>query len=85
METRQINCGRYSLPIKIVTECACQSCVEPKVLVRGRVVAADNDEPLRFGHIFMGNERVGTTGLWEAMLEPVTSVNHPYGFLLNFV
>ncbi|XP_012671043.1 cartilage intermediate layer protein 1 [Clupea harengus] len=62
METRQINCGRYSLPIKIVTECACQSCVEPKVLVRGRVVAADNDEPLRFGHIFMGNERVGTTG-----------------------
>ncbi|XP_041912541.1 cartilage intermediate layer protein 1 [Alosa sapidissima] len=62
METRQINCGRYSLPIKVVTECACQSCVEPKVLVRGRVVAADDNEPLRFGHILMGKERVGTTG-----------------------
>ncbi|XP_062412851.1 cartilage intermediate layer protein 1 [Sardina pilchardus] len=62
METRQINCGRYTLPIKIVTECACQSCVEPKVLVRGRVVAADDNEPLRFGHILMGKERVGTTG-----------------------
>ncbi|XP_063056535.1 cartilage intermediate layer protein 1 isoform X2 [Engraulis encrasicolus] len=62
METRRINCGRYSLPIKVVTECACQSCLEPKVLVRGRVVAVDDDEPLRFGHIVMGKERVGTTG-----------------------
>lgn len=31
-------------------------------MVRGRVVAADNDEPLRFGHIYIGKERVGTTG-----------------------
>ncbi|XP_028857134.1 cartilage intermediate layer protein 1 isoform X2 [Denticeps clupeoides] len=62
METRMINCGSYSLPIKAVTECGCQKCVEPKILVRGRVVAVDNDEPLRFGHIFMGKERVGTTG-----------------------
>ncbi|XP_036377522.1 cartilage intermediate layer protein 1 [Megalops cyprinoides] len=62
METRQINCGSYTLPIRAVTECGCQKCVEPKVLVRGRVVAADNGEPLRFGHIYIGKERVGTTG-----------------------
>ncbi|MFT7798734.1 cartilage intermediate layer protein 1-like [Arapaima gigas] len=62
METQTIDCGSYTLPIRIVTECGCQKCVEPKVLVRGRVVAADNGEPLRFGHIYIGKERVGTTG-----------------------
>ncbi|KAG9266588.1 cartilage intermediate layer protein 1 [Astyanax mexicanus] len=62
MEAKQINCGGYTLPIKVVSECSCQKCVEPKILVRGRVVAADNNEPLRFGHIVMGRERVGTTG-----------------------
>ncbi|KAG5850719.1 hypothetical protein ANANG_G00085430 [Anguilla anguilla] len=62
LETREINCGSYILPIRAVTECGCQKCVEPKVLVRGRVVAADNGEPLRFGHIYIGKERVGTTG-----------------------
>ncbi|XP_036442862.1 cartilage intermediate layer protein 1 isoform X1 [Colossoma macropomum] len=62
MEAKEINCGSYTLPIKAVSECGCQKCVEPKVLVRGRVVAADNNEPLRFGHIYMGKERVGTTG-----------------------
>ncbi|KAG7256658.1 hypothetical protein CRUP_015118 [Coryphaenoides rupestris] len=31
-------------------------------MVRGRVVAADNNDPLRFGHIYIGKERVGTTG-----------------------
>ncbi|KAJ8387770.1 hypothetical protein AAFF_G00150710 [Aldrovandia affinis] len=62
METRQIDCGGYTLPIRVVTECGCQKCVEPKVLVRGRVVAADNGEPLRFGHIYVGKERAGTTG-----------------------
>lgn len=45
-----------------MTECGCQKCVQPKILVRGRVVAADNNEPLRFGHIFMGKERIGITG-----------------------
>uniref|UniRef100_A0A3P8YXC6 Ig-like domain-containing protein n=2 Tax=Esox lucius TaxID=8010 RepID=A0A3P8YXC6_ESOLU len=62
MESRVIDCGSYHLPIKAVTECGCQKCVEPKVLVRGRVVTADNNEPLRFGHLYIGNERVGTTG-----------------------
>ncbi|KAJ8277315.1 hypothetical protein GJAV_G00073880 [Gymnothorax javanicus] len=62
LETREIDCGSYVLPIRAVAECGCQRCVEPKVLVRGRVVAADNGEPLRFGHIYIGKERVGTTG-----------------------
>ncbi|XP_023699974.2 cartilage intermediate layer protein 1 isoform X1 [Paramormyrops kingsleyae] len=62
METREIDCGSYTLPIRAVTECGCQKCTEPKVLVRGRVVAADNGEPLRFGHIYIGKERVGFTG-----------------------
>uniref|UniRef100_A0A8C1AT71 Cartilage intermediate layer protein 2 n=1 Tax=Cyprinus carpio carpio TaxID=630221 RepID=A0A8C1AT71_CYPCA len=62
MDTKEISCGRYTLPIKVVSECGCQTCVEPKVLVRGRVVSADNDEPLRFGHIYIGKERIGTTG-----------------------
>ncbi|KAE8294338.1 Cartilage intermediate layer protein 1 [Larimichthys crocea] len=62
MESRIIDCGSYSLPIRAVTQCGCQKCVQPTVLVRGRVVTADNNEPLRFGHIYIGKERVGTTG-----------------------
>ncbi|KAM9762086.1 cartilage intermediate layer protein 1 [Menidia menidia] len=62
MESRVIDCGRYNLPIRAVTRCSCQKCVQPTVLVRGRVVTADNDEPLRFGHVYIGKERVGTTG-----------------------
>ncbi|KAL1023044.1 hypothetical protein UPYG_G00035740 [Umbra pygmaea] len=62
MESKVIDCGSYKLPIKAVTECGCQKCVEPKVLVRGRVTIADNNEPMRFGHMFIGKERVGTTG-----------------------
>ncbi|CAL8254101.1 unnamed protein product [Merluccius merluccius] len=62
METQTINCGRYSLPIRAVTQCGCKKCVQPSVMVRGRVVAADNNEPLRFGHIYIGKDRVGTTG-----------------------
>uniref|UniRef100_A0A8C6T5X9 Cartilage intermediate layer protein 2 n=1 Tax=Neogobius melanostomus TaxID=47308 RepID=A0A8C6T5X9_9GOBI len=62
METRTIDCGSYNLPIKMVTQCSCHKCVEPTVLVRGRVVSADNSEPLRFGHIYIGKERSGTTG-----------------------
>ncbi|MGH0177978.1 UNVERIFIED_CONTAM: hypothetical protein FKN15_076365 [Acipenser sinensis] len=62
IETREIDCGRYTLPIRAVTECGCQKCVQSKVLVRGRVVAADTGEPLRFGHIYIGKERVGITG-----------------------
>uniref|UniRef100_A0A668UWC0 Ig-like domain-containing protein n=1 Tax=Oreochromis aureus TaxID=47969 RepID=A0A668UWC0_OREAU len=62
MESRIIDCGSYSLPIRAVIQCGCQKCVQPTVLVRGRVVTADNNEPLRFGHIYIGKERVGTTG-----------------------
>ncbi|MEQ2174765.1 hypothetical protein GOODEAATRI_011268 [Goodea atripinnis] len=62
MESRNIDCGTYKLPIRAVMQCSCQKCVQPTVLVRGRVVAADNDEPLRFGHIYIGKDRVGTTG-----------------------
>ncbi|XP_026202169.1 cartilage intermediate layer protein 1 [Anabas testudineus] len=62
MESRIIDCGSYSLPIRAVTQCGCQRCVQPNVLVRGRVVTADNNEPLRFGHIYIGKERKGTTG-----------------------
>ncbi|KAG7327559.1 hypothetical protein KOW79_009165 [Hemibagrus wyckioides] len=62
MEIKEINCGSYILPLKVVTECGCQKCVQPKILVRGRVVAADNNEPLRFGHIFIGKDRIGITG-----------------------
>ncbi|MBN3309725.1 CILP1 protein, partial [Amia calva] len=62
METQEINCGSYTLPIRAVVECGCQKCIQPKVLVRGRVVAADTGEPLRFGHIYIGKDRVGTTG-----------------------
>uniref|UniRef100_A0A3Q3MKV2 Cartilage intermediate layer protein 2 n=1 Tax=Labrus bergylta TaxID=56723 RepID=A0A3Q3MKV2_9LABR len=62
MESRTIDCGSYSLPIRAVTQCTCQKCLQPTVLVRGRVVTADNNEPLRFGHIYIGKDRVGTTG-----------------------
>lgn len=62
MDSRTIDCGSYSLPIRAVAQCSCQKCVQPNVLVRGRVVTADNGEPLRFGHIYIGKERVGTTG-----------------------
>ncbi|XP_061539886.1 cartilage intermediate layer protein 1 [Phycodurus eques] len=62
LESRTIDCGSYSLPIRSVSECGCQKCVQPTVLVRGRVVTADNGEPLRFGHIYIGKERAGTTG-----------------------
>uniref|UniRef100_A0A8C4SS95 Cartilage intermediate layer protein 2 n=1 Tax=Erpetoichthys calabaricus TaxID=27687 RepID=A0A8C4SS95_ERPCA len=62
MITREINCGSYKLPIRVVSKCGCQTCIQPKLVVQGRVVAADTGEPLRFGHIYIGKERVGTTG-----------------------
>nr|XP_060611599.1 cartilage intermediate layer protein 1 [Anolis sagrei ordinatus] len=62
MEMRELSCAGYTLPIKVTVECGCQKCTEAKVVVRGRAVASDTDEPMRFGHIFMGNNRVGMTG-----------------------
>ncbi|XP_030312660.1 cartilage intermediate layer protein 1 isoform X3 [Calypte anna] len=62
METRDISCNGYTLPTKVVTQCGCKKCTETKITVRGRATAADNGEPLRFGHIYMGNKRVSMTG-----------------------
>ncbi|XP_069779313.1 cartilage intermediate layer protein 1 [Narcine bancroftii] len=61
-EYEEVACQGYTLPVKVVAECSCKRCMDPKVLVRGQVVAADNGEPLRFGQIFIGSEQVGLTG-----------------------
>uniref|UniRef100_A0A3Q2PWK5 Cartilage intermediate layer protein, nucleotide pyrophosphohydrolase n=1 Tax=Fundulus heteroclitus TaxID=8078 RepID=A0A3Q2PWK5_FUNHE len=62
MEERQLTCQGYQLPTMVVTECGCQKCVETKATVYGRAIAADNGEPLRFGHIFMNGVRISRTG-----------------------
>ncbi|NWI96744.1 CILP2 protein, partial [Pitta sordida] len=62
MELREIPCAGSLLPIKVVAECGCGPCAQPRVLVQGRVTAADTGEPLRFGHIFLGGRKVGFTG-----------------------
>ncbi|KAM3828431.1 cartilage intermediate layer protein 1 [Vipera latastei] len=62
METREITCAGYALPVKVTVECGCQKCTEVKVTVRGRAVASDTGEPLRFGHIYVGNNRISMTG-----------------------
>ncbi|XP_029431383.1 cartilage intermediate layer protein 1 [Rhinatrema bivittatum] len=62
MEVRNISCHGYTLPTKVATECGCQKCTETKSMVRGRAVAADNGEPMRFGHIYMEGKRVSMTG-----------------------
>ncbi|NXT10359.1 CILP2 protein, partial [Prunella fulvescens] len=62
MELRQVPCAGSLLPLKVVAECGCGPCAQPRVLVRGRVTAADTGEPLRFGHIFLGATKVGFTG-----------------------
>lgn len=83
MESQVIDCGIYSLPIRAVTQCSCQKCVQPTVFVRGRVVTADNDEPLRFGHIYIGKERVGTTGYQGGFTLQITPETHR--LVVNFV
>uniref|UniRef100_A0A5F8HKX2 Cartilage intermediate layer protein 2 n=1 Tax=Monodelphis domestica TaxID=13616 RepID=A0A5F8HKX2_MONDO len=62
LETREIRCAGYVLPVKVVAKCGCEKCMPPKVLVRGRVVAADTEEPLRFAQILLGKEKTGFTG-----------------------
>ncbi|XP_041273099.1 cartilage intermediate layer protein 2, partial [Onychostruthus taczanowskii] len=62
MELRQVRCAGSVLPLKVVAECGCGPCAQPRVLVQGRVTAADTGEPLRFGHIFLGGKKVGFTG-----------------------
>lgn len=61
-ETREITCQGYTLPTKVATECGCQKCTETKIIIRGRAIASDNGEPLRFGHIYLGKNRVSITG-----------------------
>lgn len=62
MEVRQLTCQGYQLPTMVVTECGCQKCVDTKAVVYGRAFAADNGEPMRFGHIFMNGVRISRTG-----------------------
>lgn len=62
MEKRQLTCQGYQLPTMVATECGCQKCVEIKATVHGRAFAADNGEPMRFGHIFKNGVRIGRTG-----------------------
>ncbi|XP_023353831.1 cartilage intermediate layer protein 1 [Sarcophilus harrisii] len=62
MEEREIQCSGYILPTKVATQCRCQKCTETRSIVRGRASAADNGEPMRFGHIYMGNQRISMTG-----------------------
>ncbi|KAJ7308320.1 hypothetical protein JRQ81_008854 [Phrynocephalus forsythii] len=62
MAVREIRCTGYTLPVKVVTECGCTACTKPKVLVRGKASAADDGEPLRFGEIYLGSEKIGFTG-----------------------
>ncbi|KAK1342468.1 hypothetical protein QTO34_015233 [Cnephaeus nilssonii] len=61
LDSREIHCSSYVLPIKVVAECGCQKCLPPRGLVRGRVVAADTGEPLRFAQILLGLEPIGFT------------------------
>lgn len=58
MELREIPCAGSLLPVKVVAECGCGPCAQPRVLVQGRVTAADTGEPLRFGQIFLGGRKV---------------------------
>ncbi|XP_061887002.1 cartilage intermediate layer protein 1 [Entelurus aequoreus] len=62
MEERHLTCQGYQLPTMVVTECGCQKCVDTKAIVHGRAIAADNAEPMRFGHIFMNGVRISRTG-----------------------
>ncbi|KAG8517268.1 Cartilage intermediate layer protein 2 [Galemys pyrenaicus] len=61
LESREIRCSGFLLPVKVVAECGCQKCLPPRGLVQGRVVAADSGEPLRFAQILLGREPIGFT------------------------
>ncbi|XP_004873539.1 cartilage intermediate layer protein 2 isoform X1 [Heterocephalus glaber] len=61
LESREIRCAGYVLPVKVVAECGCQKCLPPRGLVRGRLVAADSQEPLSFARILLGPESIGFT------------------------
>ncbi|XP_028291089.1 cartilage intermediate layer protein 1 [Gouania willdenowi] len=71
MEKKELTCQGYQLPVKVVTECGCQKCVDAKAIVHGRAIAADNGEPMRFGHIFMNGVRISRTGYKGTFSIPV--------------
>ncbi|XP_007532434.1 cartilage intermediate layer protein 1 [Erinaceus europaeus] len=70
-EEHQIQCDGYTLPTRVARACGCQHCTETRSLVRGRVSAADNGEPLRFGHVYLGGSLVGMTGYKGTFTLPV--------------
>ncbi|KAM8960437.1 cartilage intermediate layer protein 2 [Pelodytes ibericus] len=59
---QNVRCPGYTLPIMVVVECGCQQCLQPKVLIRGRVTSYDTGEPLRFGQIIVSGKNMGFTG-----------------------
>ncbi|KFO22622.1 Cartilage intermediate layer protein 2 [Fukomys damarensis] len=61
LESQEIRCAGYVLPVKVVAECGCQKCLPPRGLVRGHLVAADSREPLSFARILLGPEPIGFT------------------------
>ncbi|KAL6038400.1 hypothetical protein STEG23_013294 [Scotinomys teguina] len=61
LESKEIRCSGYVLPVKVVAECGCRKCLPRRGLVRGRVVAADSGEPLRFANILLGRAPIGFT------------------------
>ncbi|XP_078666619.1 cartilage intermediate layer protein 1-like isoform X1 [Branchiostoma floridae x Branchiostoma belcheri] len=61
-EQKTLFCKDYQLPIRVAKTCGCRYCVRPKITIRGRAIAGDDGEPLRFGLIFKGKERVAFTG-----------------------
>nr|XP_004665973.2 cartilage intermediate layer protein 2 [Jaculus jaculus] len=61
LERREIRCSGYVLPVKVVAQCGCHKCLPRRGLVRGRVVAADSREPLRFASILVGRVPIGFT------------------------
>ncbi|XP_037674262.1 cartilage intermediate layer protein 2 [Choloepus didactylus] len=61
LESREVRCSGYVLPVKVVAECGCRKCFPSRGLVRGRLLAADSGEPLRFTRILLGPETVGFT------------------------
>ncbi|KAM9686729.1 cartilage intermediate layer protein 2 [Trichechus inunguis] len=61
LQSQAVRCSGYVLPVKVVAECGCQKCLPSRALVRGRVVAADSGEPLRFARILRGHEPIGFT------------------------
>ncbi|XP_042527185.1 cartilage intermediate layer protein 2 [Dipodomys spectabilis] len=61
LEARRVRCAGFELPVQVVARCGCRACPAPRGLVRGRVLAADSGEPLRFARILVGREPAGFT------------------------